>query len=182
MTEKELNKRYFDWICQLVCNQQYTGDLTYTKLLTELYNTDFQYTIPMDENRAEEGVDLRYRFGYETKCDEQVIAAYIGIRPCSVLEMMAALALYCEEHIMVDPSIGNRTPKWFWEMIRSLGLESMDDLYFNRQYVVDQIQKFMNHQYEANGKGGLFTVNNPKYDMRFVEIWWQMNWYLNDIL
>lgn len=67
-------------------------------------------------------------------------------------------------------------------MIRSLGLESMDDLYFNRQYVVDKIQKFMNHQYESNGKGGLFTVNNPKYDMRFVEIWWQMNWYLNDIL
>ena len=53
MTEKELNKRYFDWICQLVCNKQYTGDLTYTKLLTELYNTDFFASISVYETNTQ---------------------------------------------------------------------------------------------------------------------------------
>lgn len=35
------------------------------KLLRHLHNIDFQYMLPMDGNRAEDGIDLRYRFGYE---------------------------------------------------------------------------------------------------------------------
>ena len=40
----------------------------------------------------------------------------------------------------------------------------------------------MNREYDSDGKGGLFTVKQSKYDMRTVEIWWQMNWYLDSIL
>lgn len=65
MTELELNNEYFEWMCQLVCDERYNRRLSYQKLLRHLHSIDFQYTLPMDGNRAEDGIDLRYRFGYE---------------------------------------------------------------------------------------------------------------------
>ena len=163
MTEIELNNEYFEWMCQLVCNERYSRRLSYQKLLRHLHNIDFQYMLPMDGNRAEDGIDL-------------------DNRPCSVLEMLIALAFRCEEHIMTDPDIGNRMGQWFWNMIVSLGLGSMSDSRFNAAYTDDVISRFMNRKYKRNGEGGLFTVERCKYDMRTVEIWWQMNWYLDSIL
>lgn len=62
MTEKELNNEYFEWMCQLVCNERYSRGLSYQKLLGHLHNIDFQYVIPMDSNRAEDGIDLPLPF------------------------------------------------------------------------------------------------------------------------
>ena len=84
--------------------------------------------------------------------------------------------------IMTDPDIGNRMGQWFWNMIVSLGLGSMSDSRFDAAYTDDVISRFMNRKYKRNGEGGLFTVERCKYDMRTVEIWWQMNWYLDSIL
>lgn len=182
MTDLELNNGYFKWMCQLVNDSRFNRGLSYLKLLRHLHDTVFQYTLPMDENRAADGVDLRYRFGYEHEYEMPMIAYHLDVKPCSVLEMLIALSLRCEESIMADPSEGNRTPRWFWEMITSLGLLPMDDSSFNKSIVSDVIFHFMNHEYAKNGKGGLFTIENCKYDMRAVEIWWQMNWYLDSIL
>ena len=57
------------------------------------------------------------------------------IRPCSVLEMMIALSMRCEEQIMDDPDIGNRTGQWFWDMIDNLGLGEHERLKFDGRYV-----------------------------------------------
>ena len=96
--------------------------------------------------------------------------------------MLIALAIRCEEHIMDDPDIGNRTGQWFGGMIDNLGLGSMYDENFDRDYVDEKIGIFLNRDYERNGKGGLFTVKHCKYDLRTVEIWYQMCWYLDYIL
>ena len=182
MTEIELNNEYFEWMCQLVCNERYSRRLSYQKLLRHLHNIDFQYMLPMDGNRAEDGIDLRYRFGYEKEYEGPMIASYLDNRPCSVLEMLIALAFRCEEHIMDDPDIGNRTGQWFWNMISNLGLSSLNDTRFDSGYLNRVITRFLNREYERNGEGGLFTVKNCKHDLRTVEIWYQMCWYLDDIL
>ena len=182
MTKSELNNEYFEWMCQLVYDERFTRGLSYRKLLRYLHGIDFQYTLPMDGNRAEDGIDLRYRFGYEHKYEGSMIASYLDIHPCSVLEILIALAFRCEEHIMTDPDVGNRMGQWFWSMIVSLGLETMSDPRFDTSYTDDVIFRFMNRKYKRNGKGGLFTIKHCKYDMRSVEIWWQMNWYLDSIL
>ena len=182
MTEKELNDEYFEWMCQLVYDQRYTRGLSYRNLLIHLHNIDFQYSLPMDGNRAEDGIDLRYRFGYENKYESPMIDSYLDNRPCSVLEMLIALAFRCEENIMRDPDIGDRTGQWFWNMIVSLGLGSMNDSHFDANYTDKVIFCFMEHKYKRNGKGGLFTIECCEHDMRSAEIWWQMNWYLGSIL
>lgn len=175
-----LENRYFDWICGLVCDDDTRS--YYKKLLCYLHGREFIYTIEMDKNRETDGIYLRYRFAYENCLDSSIIDEYLRDKPCSVLEMMVALAFRCEEDIMDNPDIGNRTGKWFWDMISSLGLDSMDDEKFNKSYVKKIVDRFLNREYKPNGKGGLFTVDNCVCDLRDVEIWYQMCWYLDNIL
>lgn len=182
MTNDELNNSYFEWMYRLISDERCPKRVTYHKLLRYLHDTDFAYTIPMDGNRAEDGIDLRYRFGYENSYEDRIIAACLDYRPCSILEMMVALAIRCEEHIMDDPDIGNRTGQWFWSMISNLGLKHMSDEKFDSEYVDSVISKFLNREYRRNGEGGLFKVENSRRDLRSAEIWYQMCWYLDDIM
>lgn len=182
MVQKDLYTEYHDWMCQLVCGEQYARNLSFRKLLHYLHERVFTYTIEMDDNRAADGTDLRYRFGREMGYGDPIIAAYLDIRPCSVLEMMVALSIRCEEHIMEDSDFGDRTGQWFWNMIVSLGLGTMTDVRFDLAYVEEVIDRFLDRDYEPNGKGGLFTVENSKRDLRNIEIWYQMCMYLDTIL
>lgn len=177
MTRERVADLYFVWMCQLICAKNHDRHL-----LAHLHEIDFSYTIPMDGNRAEDGVELRYRFGRSNGYDDVVIATYLDDRPCSVLEMMVALALRCEEHIMDDPEVGDQTARWFWTMIDSLGLINMTGSRYNERYVDATIDIFLNREYARNGEGGLFTVKNTTRDMRTVEIWYQLCCYLDEII
>lgn len=181
MTQNELNNAYFDWMYRLVCGDGYSKGRSYRKLFYLLHDTPFTYTIAMDGNRYEDGVELRYRFANEQGHREAIIARYLDERPCSVLEMLIALSIRLEEHIMDDPEIGNRTGQWFWNMITNLGLGSMNDVRFDKDYSYNVIQRFLSRDYERDGKGGLFTVKYCRFDLRDVEIWYQACWYLDNL-
>jgi len=178
MTIKDrVNNEYFEWMFDLVSNNRSSSDISYRKLLMQLHNTEFVYSIEKDKNRASDGVNLRRRFSLSEGPPDS--ANYIH-GPCSVLEMMIALSLRCEENIMDDPSVGNRTREWFWNMVVNLGLGSMVDSNYNKQRVTNALERFLNREYEPDGKGGLFTVKNINRDLRSVEIWIQMCWYLDE--
>ena len=123
-----------------------------------------------------DGLQLRYRFFLRTG-----INVMDDRRPCSMLEMMAALSWRIEEDIMDNPVIGNRTPQWFWHMIAVMGLNGQYDGNFNEDVVNAAIDRVISRKYAYNGDGGLFKVNNPLRDMRTVEIWCQMLWYIDSI-
>lgn len=184
MTKKELNNLYFEWMYQLIFREKgmTLNGLSYWKLFDYLDSIDFIFSIPMDSNRASDGIDLRYRFGYENHYSNPMIASLIDDRPCSVLEMMVALSMRCEESIMDNPDIETSVYEWFWLMIENLGLDNMDDEHFSEHYVSRIISRLLNREYSRNGKGGLFTIRNCKYDLRSIEIWNQMCWYLDEIL
>lgn len=182
MTTNELNCAYFDWMCQLVYDKRYFKRLSYQRLLTRLHEIDFNWIIPMDADRAADGTDLRYRFGYENSYDSRLIADCLDSRPCSVLEMMVALAVRCEEHIMEDEDEGDRTGQWFWNMIVSLGLGTMTDDRYDERFVDMVVDQFMYRKYAPNGEGSLFTIDDPNRDMRSINIWYQMCLYLDEII
>ena len=173
-----INDEYFEWLCELVDIKRYSRQVSYRKLLMHLHNIEFTWYIPHDDNRADDGVQLRRRFALVR--DDMSLSDYIS-GPCSVLEMMVALAIRCEETIMDDALMGNRTGQWFWGMIRNLGLSHITDNKFDRNAVDDIIARFLNREYEPDGRGGLFTVRNCDYDLRDVEIWCQLSWYLGSI-
>ena len=82
---------------------------------------------------------------------------------------------------MDDPYLGDRTGQRFWRMLVSQGLGGMEDRKFDRYFVDETLERFLDRGYERNGEGGLFTVNNGR-DMRRTEIWYQMNYYLSEII
>lgn len=166
----------------MVCATDQPKQISFDKLMKYLHDTPFRYSIQMDRNRAEDGIDLRYRFaitqGYEDHVEE-IIDILDG--PCSVFEMMIALALRCEESIMDDPDIGDRTGQWFWGMIVNMGLGSMYDVRFDEHVVRGIVDRFLDRDYEPNGSGGLFTIYDSDFDMRDMEIWHQLCYYLDSI-
>ena len=95
--------------------------------------------------------------------------------------MMIALAIRCENDIMDNPNMGDRTSQWFWGMITNLGLGSMTDRNFDIRYVDEIIERFLDRKYEPDGKGGLFRIRHFNRDLRKVEIWYQLCWYLDSI-
>lgn len=183
MTQRDVNLDYFNWLCDIVCGDRYSPGISYTSLLTCLHEIAFTYLHPMDENRAAQGANLRYRFALCLVPMEETSGVTCALdAPCSVLEMMVALAIECEETIMDDPCFGNRTAQWFWGMIASLGLGGMYNNRFDRDYVEEVIERFLNREYEPDGRGGLFTIKNYGRDLRTMEIWWQACAYLNGII
>ncbi len=176
-----MKEKYFRWLINLV-SEDYDRKY-YTKLFRQLHNTEFTWTIYLDNNRAADGIDLRVRFAdeYELSLGDEL---YPLNGPCSVFEMMVALAVRCEETIMGDCDAGDRTGDWFWIMIKNLGLNQMDDYNYNEKKVNIILQRFLNREYQKNGSGGLFIVENYKDwtdDLRKVDIWYQMLWYLDTI-
>ena len=181
-TRTDIEIEYFEWMYEIVCSGRYAKENSYRKLLEHLHELEFHYIISKDSNRAEDGEDLSYRVAYETYSsrDRDIIVDYLS-RPCSVLEMMIALSIRCED-IMDDPSIGDRTGQWFWKMIVNLGLGSMYDSRFNEEEVDEIIDIFLKREYEADGRGGLFRIRGCKYDLRKFEIWIQALWFLDTMI
>ncbi len=177
----EIKKEYFNWLSDLAVNDKMRRNLSYEKLLNFLFNKEFKYVIPMDKNRYVDGVDLRYRFGFEKGYSNQEIGMSLDDMPCSILEMMIALSLRIEEQIMYSEDIGDRTWKWFWEMVINMGLGQMTDEHFNKRKAEFICDRLINRGYEPNGKGGLFTIYHRTNDMRNVEIWYQAMWYLTEL-
>ena len=176
---EQINNDYFEWLFNLICGDRFSKNVSFRKLLTRLHLIEFTYIHPKDENRAEDGMDLRYRFSLEYGYND--VYGYLK-GPCSVLEMITALAIRCEETIMDNPNVGDRTRHWFWKMIVNLGLGSMTDDEFDSKYVDSVVTRFLNREYEPDGRGGLFTIKDCDRDLRTVEIWYQLCWYLDNIV
>lgn len=174
---------YFEWMFDMVCRGRYAKENSYRKLLEYLHDAIFTPTMTQDVDRAGDGVNLRYRYAlqkYEDNDCSYITECLDG--PCSVLEMLIALSIRCEETIMDNPQNGNRTGQWFWKMIVSLGLGSEIDSRFDREYAEKVIGKFLNHEYDSDGHGGLFVIKNCDYNLRHIPIWTQMLWYLDTMI
>lgn len=173
---------YFNWMCSLIHYEYPFIWNEHIKLLHYLFLIPFTYKeclIELDCNRVDDGLDLRYRFEYEQRCQYGHTTSLECINDCRLLELLVALALRCEEHIMDNLDIGPRTSTWFWTMIESMGLIHMTDDNFDASVVEGIVDRFVRRQYDLNGSGGLFTVENCTTNMRDVEIWYQMCMYLN---
>ena len=169
------SNRYFRTICRLVYDNKYGQ--SYTKLFEYLYLRDFYWdntdlALQLDSNRARDGIDLRYKYGCSNDISD----------PCSVLEMLIALAVRIENQYMTSYDEGDRTGQWFWVMISNLGLNRLDDDNFDEDMADLLVDRFLNREYcEDGSEGGLFVIERPFQDLREIDIWTQANWYLGEM-
>lgn len=161
---------YFEWLREKACGGDTYRLAYFNTVFEELFNTEYQYIIPADDNRYQDGLALRWHCSDETGMEE------IGSdeRYCSVLEMMVALCQrICYE--VEDATIS----EWFWLMMHNLGLSEMDDGRFDPVEFRKIMAVFMSGSYDKTGKGGLFVVKKPERPMYDIELWYQFNIYLH---
>ncbi len=171
-----MNDAYFRWLIELIGDKYIEGN--YQKLLWKLYSTDYIWELDYDRNRAADGLFLRHIYARSTGF---LVNFDIENRPCTMLEMMIALARKAEDDIMHDPDFGDRTGYWFWTIIQNLGLDIYDDSYFFESEIDRILDVFLHHRYAKNGSsGGAFPVKTKTRDLRKTDLWWQMNSYLEE--
>lgn len=170
-------EQYYDWLYKIVCGEWEPRNLSFHRLLMYLFNRDYIPACEMDVCRATDGINLRYRFASENNIPYGKIDAVFQGVPCSMLEMMVALAIRIEEHIMEDRSMGNRVGQWFWSMVVSTECGCYGRYPLQRRTREADPGQFMDRDYQPNRAGGLFTLTRTSIDMRTIDIWYQlMNW------
>lgn len=184
MTYNHIEKRYLGWLYDLVCGPEVETEPSYRLLISELYNYTFEPIInEMDTPRLIDGDNLRYRFGDEQGYEKEVIEDCLFLYPCSVLELLVALASRFEDQIMDNTTFGDRTSLWFWIMITNLGLNEYTDERFDPDAVRRILYIFVNRQYNRDGSGGnIFVFKNRTQDIRKIDIWYQMCWFISDFV
>lgn len=168
--EKRVEDLYFTWLVDLIDDGEIED---YSELLRYLYSREFTWSIDFDSNRAAHGLDLRDTFISENDYGD-MMKRYMPQGPCTVLEMMIGLAISAES------VVGDRD-KWFWFMIKNLGLADATNEEFDEYDVKRIIDNFLDRKFRPDGKGGLFYIKNSENDLRQIEIWYQFLFYVNSI-
>lgn len=146
-----------------------------------------------DINRVKDGLDLRTRFAddYGINIDRyrrknaQFDSFFSDDSACSMLEMLVALSLRIRSDIMWDSDDENRVPLWFWSMLNNTGLdlERCSDAYFDENCIVEiaeMCSRIVDRRYEKTGNGSFFPLKNYKKDLRKVELWYQMQFWIGE--
>lgn len=168
-----LDNLYFNWLCAKVIQlENPTPSLRYDKLLKELHTTEYVWLLPGDDDRAEDGVELRQNFFDETEFDPNPDWEHL---PCSVFEMLIAFSKRAEFATDV-PYID-----WFWEFIENLGLKEFTNANtYGWPYVSEILYKFVWRQYDHYGRGGICPLESSSQNQAEVEVWYQFCDYLVD--
>lgn len=175
MTIPGEDREYLDWLTRKV-----TRSNRYSLLLSKLYSTEFVAKNPRDENRIDDAVELREEF-----------IDYYGFEPdididCSILELLIGICYRIVEIMGEDEELG--VEKWFWILVDNV----LDDykIFDNRNLTKNRVlneelnailYRFVNRKYDFDGSnGGIFPLKRPEMDQKRVEIWYQMQSYLNE--
>lgn len=176
-----LDELYFVWLYDQVGDSKVKSPTrTYWRLLKLLFIKEFVWFVPNDDNRIEDGKDLRYEFVEKTGLKD-VDQNWIQLG-CSVLELMIALSRRLAFEAEGEPR------GWFWTLMENIGLGGYSDDHMRRadygylrwsEKSVDEIlDRVLWRTYNSDGSGGFFPLNHPKEDQRNIELWYQLSAYL----
>jgi hypothetical protein len=173
MNELPIDELYFTWLYNQVGDSTAADPFrTHWNLLRQLYQTEFVHIVDRDDNRLQDGRDLRQEFLDETGREADPEWVDIG---CSMLELMLGLsrAASFEDLDAEEPRF------WFWRLAKNAGLDQFNDHHAYPNPDVEAIaDRVMYRTYNANGTGGFFPLKHPREDQRRVELWYQLNAYM----
>lgn len=164
-----LDEKYFNWLLSLIRRNSKNDHIA---LFEHMYKYPFEWFVPNDDNRAEDGRLLREDFLEDT--GEYADNEWLEL-DCSMLELVIGISNRAAFETDTTMSV------WFWELLANLSLSEFVDQYYDitAEREVDKILNMLNKRnYDYNGLGGLFPLIDPGKDQRKVEIWYQMSAYL----
>lgn len=175
MNDQPLDELYFKWLYSQVADPSITDpSLTYWKLLKKLFTKEFVWLIPNDDNRLEDGKDLRIEF-IRVEGLEDVDPVWLELG-CSVLELVVGLSRRLAFEADGEPYY------WFWCLMENIGIQRYNDgRRLPRQRIDEILERIIFRTYEPNGHGGFFPLKNWHEDQRNVELWYQLSAYVLEL-
>ena len=183
---KTLRDEYFSWLYSLVGKQR----RSYLKLCAFLHTKKFRWFIHNDDNRCDDGLNLRQFFVEEKRLDEShTEVRYFLQGDCTVFEVLVALAQRINDLMFDIRKQDDHTSRWFLEMLENLRIsrftdeESRDDRLnpVSEAQVNEILEILMDRTYDTFGNGGLFPLKKRHTnDQSEVEIWYQLMSYLDE--
>lgn len=158
------NNLYYVW---LVSQVAVSGGKTYNETFDIMHATEFQWTVANDDNRVQDGLDLRTEF----MGDHNGEITLLGV---SFLEVMIGLSR------RLAFIAGGEAPKWAWHLMKNIRLRKYSDplSHTGMRRVSDILDTVIWRQYHPDGRGGFFPLQNPSEDQTKVELWYQLNSYV----
>ena len=173
--EKPLDELYFVWLYGQVGDPGIKNPRrTYWKILKQLYNKEFVWIVPNDDNRVADGRDLRYEFVDQSGLTD-VDPGWVNLG-CSMLELLIGLSRRLSFEVDGEPR------DWFWRLMQNLNLSNYNDRDFIPYSQVDcALDTVIWRNYSPDGLGGIFPLRDPHQDQRKIELWYQMHAYLLEV-
>ena len=173
-TSPDLTEDYLRWLEPQLRDEYGNPGKTYWDLLNVMFEKEFIWVNPMDENRAVDGLDLRVEFAHEIHIRPTRMRS---LGPCSFLEVLIALSR------RMAFTAGGLAPGWAWHLLGNLELHRMSDPLSRPKYrkVQEIMEVAIRRTYSPDGVGGFFPLAWPEEDMTQIELWYQMNAYIGEL-
>lgn len=159
---------YLSWLEPMAGVDQGPG--SYSDLMMLLAKKEFVWLVPHDDNRIGDGLAVRKEI-------QELIGMNTNLGPCSVLEVLVGLSRRLS-FVADGPESG-----WAWQLICNLELNKFKDpIGVRRKAMVDEIlEALVWRTYSSDGQGGFFPLAWPDEDQRYIELWYQMEFYVSEI-
>ena len=163
MTTK-IDHDYYEWLISQIA---IPNGKSYSGLFEIMHNTEFHWTVPNDDNRLVDALDLRVQF-----LDGR--APILDLYGATLLEVLVSLSQ------KTAFTAGGSPRKWAWKLIKNLRLSSKSDPLTDEDVakISNILDTLVWRTYQPDGRGGFFPLNHPEEDQTKVEIWYQMNKYV----
>ena len=181
---------YFNWLTSLV--DRPPNGKKYSNLFGCLHKYAFKAINIFDKNRQNDAIELRkvycnsmyYKIHVFSDYPETTLLHDDNLNFCTFLELLICLSKRMEFEMTSDSSMDYSMNRWFWELISNIGFTKFDDEHWDEFNSEDEIAKQIvlinEREYQDNGYGGLFPINEPPYIMRKLQLWYQMMKYLQE--
>lgn len=168
MTRQPHDPDYLDWLQGQVALPP--DGRSYRQLLEALNDKEFVWLIPNDDNRVADGLDLRREYFHE-------YGEMPGEEGATVLEVIVALSRRIT--FLAD----GEAEQWAWCLIKNLEVHKFWDPLTARKIkdLDDKLDCLIWRTYHMDGQGGFFPLAWPEEDQSKVELWYQMNSYIEEL-
>lgn len=186
MTNNPLSEDYLRWLApQIRREEDGHANRTYNGLLEIMYEKEFVWLVPNDDNRVGDGLDLRVEFCRKHGLHGEDLGAFLWRNPpeeppdppCSFLEVLIGLSR------RLSFLAGGDAPGWSWVLMNNLLLHRITDPVgrSKARRANDILDACIWRNYSYEGTGGFFPLERAAENQCKVELWYQMAAYINQL-
>lgn len=172
-TSQTVREEYLRWL-EPQLRDEYAPDTSYWELINLMFDKEFVWQVPYDDNRIADGLDLRREFAQSARSRVRLLEQ---LGPCSFLEVLIGLSR------RLAFAAGGESPGWAWHLLNNVELHRMSDPLTRpkQSRAEDIMDTVIWRRYSPDGQGGFFPLAWPDDDQTKIELWYQMNSYVEEL-